>query len=127
MIKISLSDPPINDDFFVVKQNDEDNYITPVWQRWLAAVSRLGKYVYVETTLDFSNTAAQTCTDILVPVPDVQVGAPVFLGVPPAAITANSCYTAWVDSVGSVTVRFNNYSSSAKNPSSGTFTITVPR
>ena len=51
----------------------------------------------------------------------------VTLGVDPAAVLANSCYTAWVSAADTVTVRFNNYSTGALNPAAGTFKIIVTK
>ena len=49
----------------------------------------------------------------------------VSLGVPNASVNANTCFTAWVSATDTVTVRFNNYSSGAIDPASGTFKIKV--
>ena len=43
------------------------------------------------------------------------------------AINANTCYTAWVSSANTVTIRFNNYSSGTVNPASGTFKVFVTK
>jgi len=52
-------------------------------------------------------------------------GDAVSLGVPNAAVNANSSFTAWVSAANTVTVRFNNYSSSSIDPASGTFRVSV--
>jgi hypothetical protein len=49
----------------------------------------------------------------------------VALGVPNAAVVANTTYTAWVSADNTVTVRFNNYDNADKNPVSATFKVTV--
>ncbi|MGI9160034.1 MAG: hypothetical protein ACR2K1_09810, partial [Saprospiraceae bacterium] len=61
-------------------------------------------------TLDFPSTGAQNSSDLTITVTGASDGDVVGLGVPNAAITANSCYTAWVSASNTVTIRFNNYS-----------------
>ena len=74
---------------------------------------------------DFPNTNAQSSSDITSTVTGASVGQPVLLGVPNTAVSANTNYSAWVSAVNTVTIRFNNYSSSAVNPSAGSFYIVV--
>ena len=74
---------------------------------------------------DFPNTNAQSSSDITSTVTGASVGQPVLLGVPNAAVSANTNYTAWVSAANTVTIRFNNYSSSAVNPSAGSFYVVV--
>jgi hypothetical protein len=82
--------------------------------------------VYYGTgTLDFGSTSAQTSADLTITVTGAAAGDPVTLAVPTAAVLANCDYTAWVSGANTVTVRLNNYSSSAKDPASGTFGATV--
>jgi len=76
-------------------------------------------------SLNFPNTLAQTSSDLTITVTGAADGDSVSLGVPNAAVNANSCYTAWVSAANTVTVRFNNYSALAINPASGTFRATV--
>jgi len=87
-----------------------------------AAVTLGGK---VSGTLDFSSTAAQTSSDLTITVSGAAVGDMVTLGVPNGSVNANSCYTAWVSATNTVSVRFNNYSSGAIDPASGSFTVFV--
>jgi hypothetical protein len=74
---------------------------------------------------DFPNTNAQSSSDITSTVTGASVGQPVLLGVPNTAVSANTNYSAWVSAANTVTIRFNNYSSSAVNPSAGNFYIVV--
>jgi hypothetical protein len=75
--------------------------------------------------LDFPNTLAQTSSDLTIAVTGAAVGDVVSLGIPSAAVNANSEYTARVSAANTVTVRFNNYSIAAINPASGTFKVIV--
>jgi hypothetical protein len=81
----------------------------------------------VNAVLDFPNTLAQTSSDLTAAVTGARSGDAVLLGVPNAAVNANSSYTAWVSANDTVTIRFNNYSVAAINPASGTFKIAVVR
>ena len=76
-------------------------------------------------TLDFPSTNAQNSSDLTITLTGAVDGDAVVLGVPNAAVNANSCYTAWVSAANTVTVRFNNYSSGAINPASATFKVTI--
>lgn len=76
-------------------------------------------------TLDFPNTATKTSSDLTITVTGAASGDMVALGVPNAAVVANSSYTAWVSSDNTVTIRFNNYDNADKNPASATFKVTV--
>lgn len=78
------------------------------------------------STLDFSSTNAGESSDLTITVTGAALGDPVSLGVPHSAVISHSCYTAWVSSANTVTVRFNNYNSiSPADPSSATFKATV--
>jgi hypothetical protein len=85
------------------------------------------KMLSVTATLDFSSTSAQSSADLTVTVTGAAVGDTVALGVPNASVSANSSFTAWVSATNTVTVRFNNYSSGAIDPASGSFRATVVR
>lgn len=85
------------------------------------------QYLTATSALDFANTSAQSSTDLTVTVPGAASGDPVTLGVPNGSVNANSCFTAWVSAADTVTVRFNNYSSGAIDPASGTFRVTVQK
>ena len=76
-------------------------------------------------SLDFPSTSAQSSSDITISYTGAQTSHPVILAVPDGSANANTNYSAWVSSAGVVKVRFNNYSASAVNPASGTFTIFV--
>jgi len=76
-------------------------------------------------TLDFPNTATRTSSDLTITVTGAASGDMVALGIPNAAVLANTTYTAWVSADNTVTVRFNNYDNADKNPASATFKVTV--
>ena len=75
--------------------------------------------------MDFPNTSAQSSSDLTSTVTGAVAGSPVLLGVPNDSVVANTSYSAWVSSTNTVTVRFNNYSSSSANPASGSFYLIV--
>ena len=78
-------------------------------------------------TLDFPSTTTLLSADLTITVTGAADGDVVSLGVPNAAVNANTCYTAWVSAANTVTVRFNNYSSGTVNPASGTFKVFVTK
>lgn len=77
----------------------------------------------VTATLDFANTNAQTSSEKTIACPGANIGDMVIVG--STVNPANSCWTGLVATADIVTVRFNNYSSGAINPASGTFLVTV--
>jgi hypothetical protein len=79
----------------------------------------------VSIALNFPNTLAQTSSDLTVAVIGAKLGDAVALGVPNAAVNANSSYSAWVSAADQVTVRFNNYSAAAIDPANATFKVGV--
>lgn len=85
----------------------------------------LTKFLTATASLDFPNTAAQNSSDLTITVTGAAVGDAVALGIPTAAVNANSEYTAWVSAADVVTVRFSNFSAGAINPASGTFRAVV--
>lgn len=87
----------------------------------------LAKTLTSTRSLNFPNTATNRSSDLTITLTGAQLGDVVLLGVPSTAVSANSCYTAWVSAANTVTVRFNNYSSGNLNPGSGTFRVTVVR
>lgn len=97
------------------------DYVGNVKQRQLPQI------LTATATLDFANTNAGNSTDLTITVTGAADGDVVSLGVPNAATSAKSCYTAWVSAANTVTVRFNNYSSAAINPASGTFKVKVSK
>lgn len=76
-------------------------------------------------TLDFSSTAAQSSADLTITVTGAVDGDPVDVGAPNGSVNDNTSFFAWVSAANTVTVRFNNYSSGAVDPASGTFKVTV--
>lgn len=86
---------------------------------------QLAKTLTGSATLDFPNTLAQTDADLTITVTGAADGDPVDVGSPNASTLAGSCYTAWVSSANTVTVRFSVYGITAKDPASGTFKVTV--
>jgi hypothetical protein len=91
--------------------------------RWLTGSAGLTG----SATLDFGSTAAQTSSDLTITVTGASDGDVVSLGVPNASVNADTNYTAWVSAANTVTVRFNNYSSAAVDPASGTFKVFVTK
>ena len=76
-------------------------------------------------TLDFTNTQTARSRDLTITVTGASVGDVVILGVPFDAVASNTCYTAYVSSTNTVTVRFNNYSPSQSDPAPGLFKVTI--
>ena len=78
-------------------------------------------------TLNFPSTTTLLSADLTITVTGAADGDVVSLGVPNAAVNANTCYTAWVSAANTVTVRFNNYSSGTVDPVSGLFKVFVTK
>jgi len=78
-------------------------------------------------TLDFLSTNAQNSRDLTISVTGAADGDVVSLGVPNAAVNANTSYSAWVSAANTVTVRFNNYSSGTVDPASALFKVFVTK
>jgi hypothetical protein len=78
-------------------------------------------------TLDFLSTNAQNSRDMTIAVTGAADGDVVSIGVPNAAVNANTSYSAWVSAANTVTVRFNNYSSGTVDPASGLFKVFVTK
>lgn len=83
--------------------------------------------ISANAALDFPSTLAQTNSDLTITATGAADGDPVVLGVPNAAIVGGTCYNAWVSSANTVTVRFNNYTTGAKDPASATFKVLVKK
>lgn len=83
------------------------------------------RFISNSAALNFGNTLAQTSSDLTITVTGAAAGDAVILGTPNGSVNANSNFTAWVSAANTVTVRFNNYSSGAIDPASGTFTAIV--
>jgi hypothetical protein len=76
-------------------------------------------------TFDFPNTTSGNSSDLTITVTGAADGDVVALGVSNTAVSAKSCFTAWVSAANTVSVRFNNYSSASINPPSANFKIKV--
>lgn len=85
----------------------------------------LAKTLTATAVLDFPNTATLTSSDLTVNVVGAADGDVVALGVPIAALNANSSFSAFVSAPGVVTVRFSNYSALSIDPASGTFRVSL--
>lgn len=85
----------------------------------------LAKTLTATAALNFPNTAAQTSSDLTIALAGAADGDVVALGVPIAALNADSDYSAFVSAANVVTVRFNNYSAGAIDPASGTFRVSI--
>lgn len=93
--------------------------ITPSINSTLASIKT------ASAVLDFPSTSAQSSSDLTISVTGAALSDVVILGIPNASVNANSDYNAWVSSASTVSVRFNNYSTGAIDPASGTFKIAV--
>jgi VCBS repeat-containing protein len=94
------------------------------------ATSSTTRYTLAKTltntaTLDFTSTSAGTSNDLTITVTGASDGDVVYVGAPNASVNANTSFSAWVSTSNTVTVRFNNYSSGAVDPASGTFRVSV--
>ncbi|MES1250017.1 MAG: hypothetical protein ABUL46_05000, partial [Chitinophaga rupis] len=67
----------------------------------------------------------QSSSDLTVTLNGVAIGDVVAIGPASAAVTGNSCFTAWVSAANTVTIRFNNYSTGTIDPASGSFRVSV--
>jgi len=85
----------------------------------------LQKAISVVANLDFPATPKNNASDLTINVPGATLGDVVSLGVPANAVMPNSCFTAWVSANDTVTIRFNNYSTSNHNPPLGSFRVEV--
>ena len=83
------------------------------------------KVISAAASLDFASTAAQNSSELTITVTGAADGDVVALGVPNASTNTNSTFTARVSAADTVTVKFNNYSAGAIDPTSGTFRATV--
>ena len=78
-------------------------------------------------TLNFPSTTTLLSADLTITVTGAADGDVVSLGVPNAAVNANTSYSAWVSAANTVTVRFNNYSAGTVDPASGLFKVFVTK
>lgn len=104
----------------LVETNGTNLFFTPASTRQYVSTA-----YRASATLDFVSTAAQTSTDLTIAVTSSALNDPVILGTPNGSILSSSSYSAWVSVAGTVTVRFNNYSTGALDPASGTFSVHV--
>lgn len=74
-------------------------------------------------TLDFANTPSQQSSDLTISVTGAAIGDPVTIGYNPT--NNDVSFTSFVSSANFVTVRFNNYSGSAVDPSATLFKAIV--
>jgi len=78
-------------------------------------------------TLNFPSTLTMLSADLTITVTGASDGDVVSLGVPNAAVNANTFYSAWVSAANTVTVRFNNYSIGTVDPASALFKVFVTK
>ena len=97
-------------------------YFTPILDRQFINHGFKGS-----ATLNFPSTTTLLSADLTITVTGAADGDVVSLGVPNAAVNANTSYSAWVSAANTVTVRFNNYSSGTVDPASGTFKVFVTK
>ncbi|MCI0329595.1 MAG: hypothetical protein L0196_01380, partial [candidate division Zixibacteria bacterium] len=83
----------------------------------------------LSAVIDFPLTAAQSSSEVGLGVAGAAVGDVISLGISGGGATTltNSCYTAYCNVAGTVTIRYNNYSAAAQNPASGTFRVMVTK
>jgi hypothetical protein len=81
--------------------------------------------IKASATLNFPSTGAHSSSDLTVTVTGAAIRDGVVIQPDPAAIVANSCYTAWVSATNTVTVRFNHYGSGSSDPASNVFDLTI--
>jgi hypothetical protein len=118
--RTNISSPAVGLQVFTT--TDSSNY---VYRGSGAGWQQVANEIFATATLDFPSTLTQTSSDLTITLTGAVDGDAVSLGVPNAAVNANSCYTAWVSAANTVTVRFNNYSSGAIDPASATFKVTI--
>jgi hypothetical protein len=83
------------------------------------------KIIKASATLNFPSTGAHSSSDLTVTVTGAAIRDGVVIQPDPAAIVANSCYTAWVSATNTVTVRYNHYGSGSSDPASNVFDLTI--
>lgn len=80
-------------------------------------------HIDIRPNLDFPNTLPGTSSQISVTLTGANVGDLVVLG--SVSESSNSCYTAFVETLNTVTIKFNNYGITAINPVIGSYRIRV--
>lgn len=81
--------------------------------------------ISASATLNFPSTLGQGNADLTITLTGAVLGDPVSLGIPNGSIMSNSSYISWVSATNIVTVRFNNYDVSSKDPASGVFKVSI--
>jgi hypothetical protein len=118
--RTNISSPAVGLQVFTT--TDSSNY---VYRGSGAGWQQVANEIFATASLNFASTNAQNSSDLTITLTGAVDGDAVVLGVPNAAVNANSCYTAWVSAANTVTVRFNNYSSGAIDPAQATFKVTI--
>ncbi len=85
----------------------------------------VAKTLTATAVLAFAATTGQTEEDLTIVLPGAADGDVVVLGVPIAALNPASCYTAFVSSINTVTVRLNDYSLLGVAGGTGTFRVSI--
>lgn len=85
----------------------------------------LAKTLTATATLNFPSTVTQTDADLTITLAGASIGDAVVLGTPNGAVSAGSAYSAWVSAANTVTIRLSVYGTSAADPASGVFRVSV--
>ncbi len=117
----------IRDQFVFTNHISITNYLTATNYFNITNVYELTNTLVAMVTLNFPNTGSRSYADLVAAVPGAEMGAAVSLGVPPAVMTVNASYFAWVSGNDSVTVRFLNHANSTVDPVAGTFRISITK
>ncbi len=91
----------------------------------MVGTNQIGAVLTGTATLDFTSTASQTSSEFTVTVTGAVDGDPVEVGVINSVYPNDCLFSARVSATDTVSIRFNNYSSSAIDPSSGNFKVVV--
>jgi hypothetical protein len=118
--RTNISSPVVGLQVFTT--TDSSNY---VYRGSGAGWQQVANEIFATATLDFPNTLTQTSSDLTITLTGAVDGDAVVLGVPNAAMSANSNYFAWVSAANTVTVRLNNYGILSVDPASATFKVTI--
>ena len=117
----------IRDQFVFTNHISITNYLTATNYLNITNVYQLTNTLVAMVPLNFPNTGSRSYADLVASVPGAEMGAAVSLGVPPAVMTVNASYFAWVSGNDSVTVRFLNHANSTVDPVVGTFRISITK
>ncbi len=84
------------------------------------------QFITTSVTLNFPSTSAASNSDLNVFLNGVVLGDVIALGTPQISVMPNTCYTAFVASANTVTIRHNNYDTlGSRDPLPGVFKITI--